>query len=185
MAGLQETRHFTAKHAKTKHYHCFCSQDRKGNLGCQIWVAAAWLVATRGDGCQGFFDTDTVTFVHSFPRILALCIKAGDQLFGIVSAHSPISDAPQEERIQWWDDLRGVLRQLPREATPILLADCNARFDATGPSAEASTCAMSLPSSPQICSIRLARAVSAGHRGTATPRSWTTFSFRLSWQMQL
>ena len=138
-AGMQETRYFAVQRAATKHYHCFCSRDQKGNLGCQIWVSSTLAVATREDACQVFCDPSRTTIVHSAERILAICVPAGGTLFGLVAAHAPISAASEEVRTQWWDDLRGVLRKLPRRAIPILLADCNARFQATGPEADTST----------------------------------------------
>ena len=137
-AGLQETRHYSAPRTSTKHYHCFSSRDVKGNFGCQIWISATLPLATREDGRFVLCDLQQVTVIHSCERILALCITAGDVLFGVVSAHAPVSAASEEIRTQWWDRLRGVLRKLPRRAVPVLLADCNARFTASGPTASVS-----------------------------------------------
>ena len=55
-------------------------------------------------------------------------MPAGGQLFGLVSAHAPIDATAAEEKAAWWDQLRGVVRKLPRRAIPVILADCNARF---------------------------------------------------------
>ena len=127
-AGVQESRHFPGQRSRTTHFHCYSSADHKGNP-----------VATRADGSTVFLDASSVTFVHASPRILAICVRAGDALFGIVSAQAPISAATEEQRTEWWDCLRGVFRRLPRRAIPILLADCNARFEATGPVADAAS----------------------------------------------
>ena len=135
-AGVQESRHYAGPRTCTAHYHCYCSADKKGNLGCQIWLSASLPVATRADGSVVTLDVGNVTVVHASERMLAICVQAGDILFGIVTAHAPISAAPEDERIEWWDCLRGVFRRLPRRAIPILLADCNARFEAAGPVAD-------------------------------------------------
>ena len=133
IVGVQESRHWIAKKTRTRHYHCFCSSPVDGNFGCQIWVSDNLPLNNLGDNAASCLEPSKATFVHSSPRVLAICIPAGNLLFGIVAAHAPIDATSDDDKLDWWDSLRGIVRKLPRRAIPVILADCNARFQSRCP----------------------------------------------------
>ena len=128
--GLQETRRFPGVKTHTRHYVRFSSEADSGNLGCQLWVHRNLGLAPDA-AAAGVFQADKAVIVESTPRILAVVIPAGGQVFGFVVAHALTAAASPEDRQMWWLRLDATVRKLPRNCLPILLLDANARFTCT------------------------------------------------------
>ena len=86
-----------------------------------------------GSDGNATFNTSQAVLVHSAPRILAVVLKIGRTVFGVIVGHAPTSGTTDDEREEWWAQLDAVARKLPRGAIPMLLLDANARVTASAP----------------------------------------------------
>ena len=133
--GLQETRTDPGTRYPQGAYACFCSAAIKGNLGCQIWLHRTAPVANYEDQ-PITLDTNNVSVLCRYPRLLAVVVTAGRKLFCFLTGHAPIADASTEHKDEWWNLLDQASRKIPRNAIPVWLLDANARFR-DGPKATA------------------------------------------------
>ena len=131
--GIQESRTDPGSRYRQGEYLCFCSPSLQGNLGCQIWLNTQLPVACADSG-DTFFEPHSVTFICRHPRLTAISVMAGKQLFCVISGHAPYAAASSQEKDAWWDMLDATFRKFPRNALPLLCIDANARVLANTPS---------------------------------------------------
>ena len=127
LVGLQETRTDPGPRFSQNAYTCFCAPADRGNLGCQLWVRTAAVVAT-GESRPVQFNVNNCVVAVREPRLLVVILPAGSQLLACVVAHAPLPETHPDEAQQWWSRLDSTMRQLPRSALPLLFIDANARF---------------------------------------------------------
>ena len=128
LVGLQETRTDPGPRTQVASYTVFSAPADKGNLGCQLWVHCGCAAASFHDGDTILFEAAKAAFLCAEPRLLAVVLPAGKQLFACVVAHAPVADSPAAVLDEWWTRLEAVYRMIPRTAIPLLFMDANARF---------------------------------------------------------
>ena len=129
LIGIQEARKFPGERSTTRHFTRFASPGDNGQFGCQLWISkASSPVCVEGNA--GRFRPEKAVIVHREPRILAVVVPVAGRALGIIVGHAPTSAATAEARAGWWAEVDAVVRKLPRAATPLLLLDANARFEA-------------------------------------------------------
>ena len=128
VVGLQETRRTAEPVDKIGPFTVFASAPIQGHEGCQIWVNTSLAVGVTADGHDIRWDPDAFTIWVSEPRLLIVFSSAGGQKFALVSAHAPVSGTPQDSLKNWWQNLTGQIRRIPRRFRVILCIDANAKF---------------------------------------------------------
>ena len=131
IVGMQESRTAPGVKRSQGPYTCFCSPADKGNLGCQLWVKHGEALAYLEDGSAVLFDVSKAAIQIREPRLLIVILPAGAQLFACIVAHAPVADTHPVEAAAWWRHLDVSCRRVPRNATPLIFIDGNARFYST------------------------------------------------------
>ncbi|CAE7700109.1 unnamed protein product [Symbiodinium sp. CCMP2456] len=103
----------------------FASPAQAGQCGCQLWVD------TRRR--NALWDTQTFAILHSHPRLLAVQAMFAGTRCVLISGHARTAVSTPAEIQTWWEQLRKVLRRLPRGSIPLLCLDANARWTASAP----------------------------------------------------
>ena len=126
VAGLQETRSAATGRSGNSFYHVLASPAHEGQLGCQLWLSKAMIVATcRGEPVH--WDVASFSIIHAEPRMLLATARAGSQWFAFLVGHSPTAKADRDLCEAFWQKLSSTLRRAPPRCTPILLLDANAK----------------------------------------------------------
>ena len=128
--GLQETRQEQAGIEHGNRFLRFSSAACHGQGGCQIWLSKFRSPGTDVNRQPLCWKVDSFVIHHSDPRCLAISGKAGDTLFGIVSAHARVSNSEDECLRAFWRQLTAIVGKLPERSIKIVMVDANATFNA-------------------------------------------------------
>ena len=127
--GLQECRQDTKQVAQGNLFLRFASTSNQGRGGCQIWLSKTHHLGIDQNGDAIQWRSDTFVCHHSDSRCLAVSGKAGDIMFGLVSAHACTSSTDKDVLRHFWQSLACVVGKLPEDAIKIIMVDANATFD--------------------------------------------------------
>ena len=125
---LQEARLQACPRFHHQHYFGAGSSDEHGQFGCQVWFHARLPIA-QSSTAQALWRPETLSVIHSEPRVLLVTCVAGNQTYAVLSAHAPTAAAGEEALHAWRDGLASASRKLPHNALLGCGIDANARFD--------------------------------------------------------
>ena len=91
----------------------------QGQEGCQLWV--------RVDGPRPW-DPSAFVIAYAWPRLLVVYASLGSVRLAFFVGHAHTSVSTEEQIREFWDLCEQRLAALPPGATPIMLLDCNYRF---------------------------------------------------------
>ena len=129
IVGLQECRQHKTKAGHGNHFFRFASDPQHGQGRCQIWLSKHFHPGSDRLGNPLRWRTETFACHHAEPRCLAISGKAGDVMFGLVSAHAHTSTTDEDISPKFWQKLACVVGKLPENAIKIVMLDANATFD--------------------------------------------------------
>ena len=121
--ALQETRTCPAPVEHTQGVLRLASPAVDGQEGCQLWL--------RTGGTDGW-DPLSVAISFARPRLLVVFADWGNAKYAFFVGHACTSVTSEQAIEEFWDLCRARLLALPSGRSPVLMFDCNARFDIKG-----------------------------------------------------
>ena len=122
--GVQESRANKTQCIESGPYTRMIVAGEKGNAGVELWVNGKAIATTF----QADFNPrqDLCVWYHN-KRIIAARCNFGQVVFDIMVLYAPQKGRPQQEILDWWDELEDVVAKRDRNVNLICLGDLNCK----------------------------------------------------------
>ena len=141
LVGLQETRLPGSTSFSSTQFLVFSAAcDAAGQGGCALWANHQAPYGKSSDGSPLFLQRKHFFVVFASPQLLFVRLQAPGLQLLIVVGHGPHSRRPEDERVQWWQQLHARTASFIKPSEHLVLfLDANARVgsinsEAIGPS---------------------------------------------------
>ena len=125
VVGLQETRMRKTARTVADDYFVFsgCATSR-GHFGTQLWFSRVLPLDKEG---HCFFQKEHFKIIHQDPRSLCVRVLAPFAKMIVISGHAPHSQASEDDKVRWWNELCNITPARYKDWPHFLLIDANAR----------------------------------------------------------
>ncbi|KAL5136130.1 Exportin-4 [Glycine soja] len=115
------------EHSSKKALLCFFGEHNQGKLVLDIIVRISFIALTSYPGEKDLqeWKKDVVDVRRVGDRIIALKLVVGQDTFNVISGYAPQVGLAEHFKVKFWEDLEGVLQDIPQGEKVFLGGDLN------------------------------------------------------------